>query len=73
MESEEARHICLMPEKLTGKEGVLFGVSIAVKRHHEHGNSSKGKRLVGWLTYSSEIQSFVHHGGICAGAENSTS
>ena len=30
---------------------VLVRVSIAVKRHHDHSNSYKGKHLIGWLTF----------------------
>lgn len=34
---------------------VLVKVSVAVKGHHEHGNSYKGKHLMGWLT---QLQGF---------------
>ena len=45
---------------------VLVRVSIAVQRHQGHGNSSKGKPLIGFA-YSSEVQSIiipVGHGGM---------
>ena len=31
----------------TQKQGVLVRVSTAVKRHHDHGNSYKGKHFIG--------------------------
>ena len=44
-------------------------VSIAVKRHCDHGNSYKGKHLIVMGAYSSEAQSIiimVGHGGMLA-------
>ena len=45
---------------------VLVRVSIAVKRHHDHSTSFKGKRLVGWLIFSVVecIIIMVGHGGV---------
>ena len=39
--------------------GVLVRVSIAVKRHHEHGNSSKKNIQLRWLLTVSEFQSII--------------
>ena len=46
----------------SSKDTVLVRVSIAVKRHHGHGNSYEGKNLIG-MTYS--FRGLVHycHGG----------
>lgn len=38
---------------------VLVRVSVAVKRHHDHSNSYKGKLLIG-VAYSSEVQSIIN-------------
>ena len=39
---------------------VLVRVSVAVKRHHGHYNSyQKENTLLGWLSYSSEVQSIM--------------
>ena len=37
---------------------VIDRISIAVKRHHDHGNSYKGKHLF-VVVYSSEVQSII--------------
>ena len=38
-------------------------VIIAVKRHHDYGNSYKRKRLIGWLAYSFRGEVHYHHAG----------
>ena len=38
---------------------VLVRVPIAVKRHHDNGNSYKGKHLMEVVAYSSEVQSII--------------
>lgn len=41
---------------------VLVGVSIAIKRHHDHGNTYKEKTFSwGWLTYSFRGSVHYHH------------
>lgn len=48
-----------------GHMAVLVRIPIAAKRHHDSDNSDKGKRLIGGLSYSSEVQSraiLVRHG-----------
>ena len=67
--SEKARreHPCIL--------SYLVQVSIAVKRHHYHGNSYKGKHLI-WYWFSSlsscwEAWSYIGRHGARKGAENS--
>ena len=43
---------------------VLVRVSIAVKRHHDHGYSYKGKHLIEVVAYISEVQSIIIMAGI---------
>ena len=38
---------------------VLVRVSIAVKRHHDHDNSYKGKHLIRVAYYNAEIQFII--------------
>ena len=38
---------------------VLVRVPIAVKRHHDNGNSYKGKHLMEVVAYSLEVQSII--------------
>ena len=42
-------------------EGVLVRVSIAVKRHHDQGNSHKGKHCIG-AAYKVSGSAHYHHG-----------
>ena len=64
------------------KESVLVRVSVAMKRHHDHGNSHKGKHLIGaglqfqrfspLLSWQEAWQHAGRHGA-GEGAESSTS
>ena len=42
---------------------ILVKVSIAVKRHHDHRNSNKGKHLIVVVAYSFRGSIHYHHGG----------
>ena len=42
--------------------GVLVRVSVAVKRHHNHGNSYKGKYLIGVAHLQFRALVHYHHG-----------
>lgn len=37
---------------------ILAGISVTMKRHHNHGSYSKGKHLIEWIT-DQEIQSII--------------
>ena len=65
-----------------GSWAVLVRVSIVVKKHHDHGNSYKGKHLIEVLAYSLRGSAHCHCGeiwwlasrhGAGEGAESSTS
>ena len=50
----------------TSWDRVLVRVSIAAKRHHDHGNSHKGKHLIEAAAYSLENQTFIIMAGSMA-------
>ena len=56
--------------------GILVMVSIAVKRHHDHCNSYKGKHLTEVVAYSFRVLVHCHngvHGGVQANRVLATS
>lgn len=53
--------MCLIRTRL-----VLVGASVAVKRHHDHGNSYRGKHSIEAAAYSSEVQFIIMAGSMAA-------
>ena len=73
--TDKAAGESLLPRLWTGRDDFILvttkssfhilytDLAFAVKRHHNHSNSYKGKHLLAWLTYSPLWQGAWQHAG----------